>query len=160
MNTKVLIVLLVLLVILFAVGIGLGVMPRAEAQDMPALVTRLQATLLGAQPRLGGADIDLALPAVCADQFAQQQLRLPAGQSCIFFMGNSQAPVRSVQLEIAPGQRAEVIFAPASANRFTAKQRLEPDRRTLTVDVFAEGGELRITCMLAAVGDTCLLNLE
>ncbi len=131
MNTRLLIVLLVLLVVLFALGVGMGVMPRAQAQGTSGLVTKLQATLLGAQPRLTADDVDLALPAACADQFKQQQVRLLSGQACIFFVGRAQAPVRTLQVEIAPGQRAEVVFDPASANRFTAKLRLEPDRRTV-----------------------------
>jgi hypothetical protein len=161
MNAKLLVVLVVLLVILFVVGAGLGARSGSQPQALPAALTGLQATLLGSQPRLHTQDIDLALPAACADQFARAQVRLAVGQSCIFFVGRAQAQVRRVAIELAPGQQGAVRFDPADADRFTVDLRLDADRRTATVDLFQAGGELRLDCLLAGgVGDICLFKLE
>ena len=100
------------------------------------------------------------MPAACSEQFAEGQLRLLPGQSCIFFIARAKAPVRSLHIELAPGQVGQVRFDPAGKNRFTVKQDLNANRARLKVDVYQEGGELQIECVAASVGDVCLLRIE
>lgn len=159
MSTRLLIVLLVVLVLLFAAGIGGGWLMRGQDADLSGWIETLGGRLLGTAPRLTQEDIDLALPGQCADQFAAGRLQLGAGEGCILILRRANTPVRTLTLEVAPGQIAQVRFDPAGANRFTVNLRLDADRPRANVDVYAEGGELRISCITLAAAP-CLVALE
>ena len=148
MNIRVGVILLAVLVLLYSGGVGLGL--RATSPDIPGWVATLGDRLVGSAPRLGPDDVELALPAVCGDQFAQGTITLGAGESCIWILRRATSPVRALTVAVAPGQIAQVTFDPAGENRFTVKRKLDAGRSSTDVDVYAEGGELRFDCITLA----------
>lgn len=158
MSVRVLVIILVLLVALFVVGVVAGNAqgPGVGVDATPALLESL-GKRLNRQSPLTVADVEAAIPASCSDQLRRGRLDLAPGAGCIFFVGAANAPVRTLRLAIAAGQTAEVVYDPAAANRFTARQTLNGDE-LLELSIFQEGGEVRIVCTGVGAADVCVIT--
>ena len=160
MKPKLLLVLLILLVALFAAATVMGATrPTGKASDGgPGWVDALGG-LLASKQVLKAEDIGTAIPPECAQGLRQGVFVVRQGFTCSLFVNTSSARVRTLPLRLVTGISALVVFAPFGENRMTAKQKLEGDRKKAEVQVWEEGGELKIACPSAGGAPECRLEV-
>lgn len=153
--------LLALLGLLFVCSLGVGLTrPQgAEADPVPPFVEAL-AALLGSDRGLRVEEIEGAAPPACLQQFEQGALVLPERVTCTFAVGASSAQVRTLPLRLTAGTSAGALAEPAGNTGLTARHVLDGTRPTADVQLFREGGTLRIVCITAGRDRACRLELR
>lgn len=143
MGLKLLVALLVLSVVLFAVGMGLSIdRPSATADDLPSWIESL-ADRFVPKRALAANDISVSIPETCLQLLTESRLDVPANSSWVLLIKESRTPVRTLSL----AGDATVILDLNTENRPTVT--LSPGDEWPALQVFQEGGELRIECGIA-----------
>ncbi len=183
MNPKVLILLLVILTALFLLGAGLGLRQEKTSGgpfEPPAWAANLEERFVP-KTHLSTEDIRSANPSACLEGLAQGSLSLNPGQSCAFDIakvgGLLGGPVRRLEVCLGKwaGPGAEGDCQPLETNGQLLINLRQPDRITLhptlpnadaktpfyaALDIFQEGGILRISCGQNLTAQQCLLSLR
>ncbi len=146
MSRRLFIILLVVLVVLFVLAVGAGAArPRAPASgSAPGWLHWLGDRFVPKRP-LRASDVSLAIPDSCRRLLTDQVVTIAPLQGCVLDVAASSAPVRALSLEKRSGT-AEVILTSFAKNQPAVT--LKPDTNWPTLQVFKEGGELRIECLL------------
>lgn len=148
MRTRTLVVILVVLVVLFAVAVAVGASRKSQPSigENPSWLQGLGKALLPDQSLLP-EDIGAAIPPGCDRGLAEEVFTLPQGLTCTLFVAESASSVRTLSLRLTSGT-ASVAFDPFGEDHMQVESDLTGERQSLTVQVFEEGGELRISCLV------------
>lgn len=161
MKPKTLFALFGLLFLLSACSLLLGAFNagRPPSEILPAAVQSLANLLVRARP-LEAADITQANPAACLQQFQQGQFVIPAGVTCTFAVAEGSPSLRTLSLRLVQGGTAETTSEPASDNTLPARHTINAAQPQATVQLFAEGGILAVTCLNGGQAGGCSLQMD
>jgi hypothetical protein len=151
MNTKALVVVLILLFVLYIASAGLSFTRPAEATigDSPVWLQALGDRVAQRQ-NLETDDISAAIPPDCKTALQGKALQLDVGAACTFIIKEARAPLRSLRLQADGASAVQVVFEPFDEQHLTAKKTLQGERNRMDVQIFAEGGQLSVACLLVA----------
>ena len=150
MRLRTTIVLLVVLAVLFAAAVAVGASRASQPAlgETPGWLEGLGKALVPKQA-LQPEEISAAIPPGCEQGLAEKAFVLPQGATCTMFVAESKSPVRTLPLRLASGTAA-VVFDPFGEAHMRVESDLGGDRQSESVQVFEEGGELRISCLVGA----------
>ena len=154
MSTKIFFLLILALALLTLGGLALGWSHDARAAA-PSWLETLQDLAAPRHPVIT-SDLFFFHPEECKTLLEEGRFQFPAGGQCTFYLGASDTPVRTMEMEAEKGIVA-VAFTPQEPDRLAVHKTLTPEKPRLRLSIFRQGGELTLTCL---PGQPCVLALR